>query len=339
MIEIRRCLSNEIELVMTFINNHWKSGHILTTNRPLIDWQHKTSIGDYNYMMAIKGKEILGILGYINTSRYDPALKATNTLWLALWKVIESKRIAGLGLRILRTLTNLEPHSTIAVNGINSSHPSIYKALNWTVGELQCFFLVNTHVKNAPIKYPETYSLPYPKTGSSAFYEMKEKDLEDLEMSSICTADIANPKTPTYFCNRFLKHPFYNYRVFRIEGPTHNPALISVRVAKQNNSSALKIVDFIGDPRAISSSGSALQDLLTSESAEYLDFWQSGIPENFLNTAGFACLDPEGPVVVPNYFEPYEQKNGRILFAYKSKKDLPAIICRADGDQDRPSII
>ena len=49
--------------------------------------------------------------------------------------------------------------------------------------------------------------------------------------------------------------------------------------------------------------------------------------------------DPESEVIVPNFFEPFIQRNGRILCAIKTQTGLPAIICRADGDQDRPNRI
>ena len=43
-------------------------------------------------------------------------------------------------------------------------------------------------------------------------------------------------------------------------------------------------------------------------------------------------------LVIPNYFEPFEQKNIDIKFAYKTAQSLPPVrLFKADGDQDRPS--
>ena len=40
--------------------------------------------------------------------------------------------------------------------------------------------------------------------------------------------------------------------------------------------------------------------------------------------------------IVPNFFQPFVQKNIKIEFSYKSKYDN-FVIFRGDGDQDRPS--
>jgi len=336
MTEIRRCQAEDIEHVMAFIDHHWQSGHALAVSRELMDWQHGEPGGDYNYLIAVREQSVLGILGYITSRRFDPALAEKNVVWLALWKVLENVGETGLGLRMLNTLARIEPHTMLAVNGINAAHPPMYRALRYQTGELKQFYVVNMLKQQRLLKAAAEQKLPVPKTGLSRFIEMQEKDLSAFDPAQLVTG-IANPKSPVYFSNRFLSHPFYKYRVFRIDGEAHNSALIATRVAEHNNSRVLRVVDFAGDPKAIASSGSAINDLMIEESAEYADFWQQGIADEYMEEAGFEQLDPEGDIVLPNYFEPFLQRNGHMLYALKSQSDLPAIICRADGDQDRPN--
>jgi hypothetical protein len=338
MIDIRRCQGDDIELVMTFIDRHWQSGHSLSKSRALMNWQHGELGGEYNYLIAIRGQMVLGILGYIPSRRFDPELAKKNVIWLALWKVLDNAGVAGLGLRMLSTLANIEPHSMLAVNGINAAHPPMYRALRYQTGELKQFYVVNTQSELRLLKTSAKQNIPTPRTGLSRFVEMQDKDLIALDPDLLMT-NITNPKSPVYFLNRFLSHPFYKYRVFLIDGSSHDSALITTRVAEHNGARALRIVDFSGDPKAIASCGGAINDLMIEESAEYADFWQLGLPDKYFEEAGFALLDPEGDVIIPNYFEPFLQRNGRMLYALKSQTDLPAVICRADGDQDRPNCL
>jgi len=148
-------------------------------------------------------------------------------------------------------------------------------------------------------------------------------------------------KSPQYFLHRFLLHPMYRYQVFLATGENHGPALFALRVARHGHACALRIVDFCGDPAAIAGSGAALKKCMVQEGAEYADFWQMGLDEQNLLQAGFAPVDPQGPVIVPNYFEPFVVSNARIWCAMRKNYPLApdAIICRADGDQDRPNVI
>ncbi len=337
MIEVRRCQKEDIGLVMGFIDSHWQSGHPLAVSRVLMDWQHADIDGKYNYLIAVREQTVLGILGYITSRRFDPALAQCNVIWLALWKVLDDVGVAGLGLRMLNTLASIEPHTMIAVNGINTTHPPMYRALRYINGELKQFYVVNEYSEQRLLKSSGQH-LPLVQKGLSRLEEMLEKDLIGFDLG-VGAMDVANPKSSIYFANRFFSHPFYQYRVFQIVGSTHGPALLVTRVAEHDGARALRIVDFAGDPKAISELGSAINALMKEENAEYTDFWQLGIPDKYLEDAGFMLHDPEGEVVIPNFFEPFLQRNGRILCALKTQTNLPAIICRADGDQDRPNRI
>jgi hypothetical protein len=52
--------------------------------------------------------------------------------------------------------------------------------------------------------------------------------------------------------------------------------------------------------------------------------------------AGFIPVNPSGGDIVPDHFEPFEQRNAPIRFAIKT--DRPVVIFKGDGDQDRPNV-
>jgi hypothetical protein len=344
-IDVRRCRHDEIPFVMDFIHRHWQTDHVLSVSLELMNWQHGTSDGSYDYLIAVRRPtEILGVLGYIVSRRFDSALAGRNVIWLALWKVLEVAGEAGLGLRMLNQLTKFEPHLTLAVNGINAAHPPMYKALRFQTGELKRFYVMSPASEFKLLQLPQggiqglLKTLPLPLPGSSRFIEMTAEDLAELDTSQI-VVNAANPKSPAYFATRFLRHPFYRYRVFLIEGSSHGSALLATRIAQHENSRALRIVDFAGDPVAIASIGEAIAVLLQEEGAEFADFWQQGLPDEHFASAGFSLLDPDGPVLLPAYFEPFSARNSRLLYALRTSAPGPAVICRADGDQDRPNLL
>jgi len=338
MITIERCGEDDVEDLMGFIDTHWKRGHILGQNRALLDWQHKCDDGTYNYLLARRDGDLLGVLGYIPTTRYDAAIGAEKIVWLALWKIWEDSGVTGLGLRMLYALYRLEPAVGYAVNGINFTHPPMYRSLGYRAGELEQYFVVNPRAESKIIT-SEAFDvpLPHPRRGSAVFLDMTAADL--AAMSPVPFGEPSVPaKGPRHFSERFLAHPFYSYRVLQIAVEGRARGLMAIRVCEHDGTKVVRIVDFAGDESALAECGTAVDRLLEETGAEYADFWQFGLSPNCLRSAGFDLAGPQGPVV-PTYFEPFLSARGRIVFAIKSGQDANVRIFRADGDQDRPNFV
>lgn len=328
MIEVRRCTDSEVPKLMSFIDKYWRRGHSLATSRALMDWQHRAEPA-YHFLLAWDGDQLLGVLGYIPTRRYDDFLSKENVLWLSLWKIQDNCRVTGLGLRMLRALEQLEPHVAIAVNGINFTHPPMYKALGYHTAELSQFYMINPakprHLLQGPASAPRF-------AGAATCKALTEDDLQRFLLPLSATPH----KTPQYFIERFLRHPFYQYHVYLLEHGGMQ-ALVATRSATHEGHNALRIVDFAGDPNVLAESGNAFSKLMEQYDSEYVDFWQHGLPNELLDRAGFEVVNADDPIIVPNYYEPFISENGRIICAYKKKTQTPFIVCRADGDQDRPN--
>ena len=338
MIAIERCGEGDVEDLMQFIDTHWKRGHILGHNRALLNWQHKCEDGTYNFLLARRGGQLLGVLGYIPTTRYDAALGPEKLVWLALWKIRDDSGVAGLGLRMLHALYRLEPAAGYAVNGINFTHPPMYRSLGYMTGELEQYFLVNPRAERKLIS-GEAFdvTLPVPRPGSAVFLDMTAADLAAMPSVSFGEASVP-ARSPRHFSERFLEHPFYFYRVLQISVDGRARALMAVRVCEHDGTKVVRIVDFAGDETVLAECGTAVDRLLEETGAEYADFWQFGLSPNYLKSAGFDVAGPQGPVV-PTYFEPFLSARGRIVFAIKSGQDANVRIFRADGDQDRPNLV
>ena len=77
--------------------------------------------------------------------------------------------------------------------------------------------------------------------------------------------------------------------------------------------------------------------MLEEYDAEYIDLYSHGVQIELLEQAGFINRKKVNNLIIPNYFEPFEQKNIDLTFAYKTIQTLPPVrLFKADGDQDRP---
>ena len=334
MADIRTCQDDDIESVMAFINLHWRKDHVLATSRKLMDWQYKQAGGLYNFVLAYEGNDLLAILGFIPVDRYDAALRDRAAVWLALWKLRSDVKTAGLGLRMLRFLERTHSIKTIAVNGINAAHPPMYQALGYRTGTLRQSYFFNPKIGSKLLAIVDpAVAVALPQPGHAVMQEMDQQTLQQLHWPP------GNQnKTPGYFAERYVRHPFYRYQVHLISHGTLQ-ALLATRVARHGKALALRIVDFMGDVDVLAQMGSCLEDLMQQQGAEYVDFLNAGIPEGLLAQAGFAELDFDGPLIIPNRFEPLERKNHRVFFAIKTSNTSTPLIFRADGDQDRPNLL
>ena len=129
--------------VSKFINDEWKEDHILSKSKELFDWQYLNENNTYNFIILKNKNEILGILGFIPSYRYDKNLINKNIIWLALWKISERIEIKGIGLKMLSFLQKNVAHIGIGANGINKSLPNMYRALRYQAGHLNHYYSVN----------------------------------------------------------------------------------------------------------------------------------------------------------------------------------------------------
>src|SRR5919198_440978 len=113
-VTITRCRRDDVDELVRFIDAHWARGHALVASRRLLDWQHRTTDGGYSFTLARRGREIVGMLGFISTRRFDPALERDNVVWLTMWTIRDDPRAFDRldGARLLRSAGEI-PQKTV----------------------------------------------------------------------------------------------------------------------------------------------------------------------------------------------------------------------------------
>ena len=336
------CRADDLPDLLRFLDEHWKRGHAFTICRPLLDWQHR---GDDAYSFVLARREhdgdLIGILGFLPTRRFDPALADDNTLWLTTWKVRDDAADAGLGLRMLRFLTDAERHVAVGAITVNAGTQPIYARLGYRVGELHHYVLPNPDaapfglaaIDGAIVRHGE----PDDASRTVDAVAVDAEELLDGPMSFELQGGRGSVphKTARYFAGRYLRHPIYRYGVYALLDQAAPCALMATRLAEHEGRRALRIVDYVGSADVLARAGRAIREIIGQQGAEYADVYNAGIDPAVFARAGFAHVDPEGGMVVPDHFEPFERRNVRLWFSMKSESD--PVLFKGDADQDRPN--
>ncbi|NDJ28027.1 hypothetical protein DMB95_07815 [Campylobacter sp. MIT 12-8780] len=331
--EIRFCHIDEADLLMNFIENHWKKGHILAHSKELLDFQHLDKENKrYNFVVAFntQSKEFDAILGFIPLSKYDISLKSLNEYWLAIWMVKKEFAKHGIGLKLYYHFIKCFEPSSIGIIGISEDAKKIYKAFKYKIDFLQHFYIKNETLKDFKIA---SFSQNLQALSSSSTHKIEQISLASFKNTKLFLAHSPR-KSLDFFINRYEKHPFYTYEFFGIFEKDFLQCILVMRENKIQGAKCLRIVDFAGTfPNNLYAQ---FQTLLQKRQCEYLDLLCYTENASEILKAGFICKNEQD--LVPNYFEPFEKKNVNIEFAYKTEaKDY--ILCKADGDQDRPNIL
>jgi hypothetical protein len=328
--------------LMTFIRDYWSANHVLARSDALMDWQHRDEgNARYNFMAARDDeKGIVGILGFILASRYDPSLSGNaDTLWLTTWKV-RPDFAHGLGLLLLRKLDQLTAPKWIGTVGLNLATRGIYQALGYHVDILSRHYMLNGAVTSFRLAtVPDAFRAGSTLASGAALQELRPDNFWSLTGNLGLDEGAQVPrKTRAYIYRRYLAHPFYRYRAVLITDRQH-AAICVVRQCDFEGASALRMVDFLGAAAALARAGAQFQELLRQTGAEYIDFFCSGMRSE-LQAAGFLELPPaaKSPIVLPGYFEPFERSNVELAFSLRGPGDT-RIVCKGDADQDRPNLL
>ena len=327
---------NDTDEIMNFIDLEWKKNHILSRNKEffLYEYRNKELL---NFIISKSEGKINGILGFLLSSSDD-----NPTVWTTMWKVSKSNGSPVLGLQLLDYLLSLGYKSVVS-NGINPSTEIIYKYLGYFVGELNHYFIPNNKLKFFRIaKFKKDIlhenfigEIPH----SITYREISTKELNQFFKSKKHIKTIPN-KDYEYVKKRFYDHPIYNYKLYGVFKTSEILSIMIVRIVNYGLSSCLRIVDFYGLEETIRIHTANLIKKMYLSGFEYIDFLTFGLSNNTLKRAGFKLLNhSQKEIIIPNYFEPLVKKNLKVRFFSNTKKIDGLRIFKADGDQDRPSVL
>lgn len=343
---IKICEKEDIDDLMLFINDYWQENHILSKDEDLLKWQYYNEIKNrFNFVLAKEktSKEIIGILGYIPTYKFDASLEKEKYIWLSIWKVRENLNITGFGFHLLNFLRQYEKPNTISAIGINENVAKIYNRLNYQVGFLNQYFMINETIKDFNLirNFDNNYCSDTKVESKKKLIDLTENfsDLYDNHRVKITTKNIEPKKTLTYYSNRYLNHPYYNYKIVAIKKDNLIISLIVYRIVKHENTGAIRIVDHFGNQKSLVGLKTQFQKLLKNQEAEYLDFFNYGYEKKCFVQTGFRKINRRMKIIIPNYYEPFKPKNVKIMFANKSQSKTKKILFKGDSDQDRPNLM
>jgi hypothetical protein len=331
MIKIRFATPEDRENIIGFLHDNWSDESILVRSRKIFEFQYTENC---NFVIAVdEDDKIYGLKGYfLFNNEEQPDVAA------ALAIVLQGVR-PMLGMEIQRFLEKETNSRWVCSTGLNpNTSVRVYKLFRnaYTVDKLKHYYRLSesSEYKIAAIKNKNIISV--------APNETKLLHLQSIdELCDIFDLNAIKGNRPfkdaAYLNYRYFDHPLYEYTVLGVKKPICPvTSLIIGRKVEQNGSKAFRIVDFMGEQEDLSFVGAALDDLLCSNDFEYVDMYCYGIDHEHLTLGGFS-LKADDVNIIPNYFEPYVKKNVNIYFFYTGLDK--AIICKADGDQDRPNVV
>jgi hypothetical protein len=333
---IRLAVKSDIDDIMNFIRDNWKEDHILATNKAFFCYEHE--FGDkVNFMLAIEKEteEIEGILGFIQAS-LDEECK---DIWGVMWKVRENS-LPFLGVELKKRLikeTNCRCEIGVGANP-KTAIPILKLILKYKVGKMNHFY---------QLADKEEYNIAIINNKKIVNIANNEKQNKLIRFDTIDglinnydfkkNIDKIPYKDSWYFNKRYFSHPVYKYLVWGINSTRCGiEALLVGREIELKGTKILRIVDFVGNQDALSGLYVEMQELIHKNQYEYIDFYCYGIKKSLLEKSGFILRDEEDNNIIPNYFEPFVQNN---IDIWVDSNRENVVMCKADGDQDRPSII
>ena len=336
---LRYCQEYDKKALLDFIKNHWQEDHIFLKSDILFKFQHYDNFrGEYNFVIGenLVTNEIDGIIGLIPISQFDPDLSKYNEAWGGIWKVrtdVKNKEISLLGSKLFAYFKNFTSHGSLGMSDIAII---LHKLRKYNICELNQYYILNRKVVDFKIaKIPKSICLDE-EFGVNSIQDLKKiNNILDL-IDHKFDFTYHPKKSVTYLYNRFSLHPIYNYDFWGVFDDDKKISVVFViRKILINGTNILRIVDVLGELEKLNNMRKAFEELLESERAEYVDLMNAGISVEIFDKIGFKILDVAGEIVIPNYFEPYIQKNIVIKCAYKAPYKY--VMFKADADQDRPS--
>ncbi len=299
--DIRLALADDYPAICAYLEAHWRKGHIFTKSKALFDWQHWNKVKQhYHFVLGCAPDgSIHGVFGFIPNGQWDPAL-GYESIWLAIWSVCDEAKGHGLGRRLLAFIEDIYKPNFIGTNGATEMTLRMYEERGYVTGTLEQWYCMHGDTKRG------RYANPGPS------FDEPRKSLD-------------------YAFNRYNEHPFYKYR---FDDVGDGSAFVVSRRCESPNGDALRVVDFFGAPTALESVN--WERMAHEEDVDYIDIFCAGVPALCLERAGFTRRIGN-EIIIPNHFEPYENRNIEINYAVKCAQ--PWRILRGDSDMDRPNVL
>ena len=174
----------------------------------------------------------------------------------------------------------------------------IVNFFGWKFNYLSHYYIKNYSIKTSIAKITMRKEKKYPDT----IYNYKY----DRKLNALPYHPYFPKKSVTYFKNKFLNNPFFEYYALKIYLKKNLICVFIVKKIKiKKNKNILRIVDFYGDlPKK--NIGAIFKKILEYKKAQYIDFLNYGLKDNEIKNIGF--IKKNKNEIIPNHFDPYKKK-------------------------------
>lgn len=334
--EIRLGKISDIPSIMGFIEKYWKSGHIMAKNRDFFEYEFLETDGTVNIVLAInrETKTIEGMIGFL----YASSEHEIRDLWGSIWKV-RPGNTGMLGIELflrMEQLTQCRYNIGIGANP-KTTIPIVKKLLHRNIGKMKHYYRLSDK-KMEDFRIANVAYFPqniFKGSSSEASIIILDSIKKLKEHFKIDKSDPVIPyKDYDYMEKRYYRHPIYQYTICGIQMKDITRAVLVYREQWMEDRKVIRIVDYLGDRSVMGEIGFFWEQKLSDSKCEYIDFYCYGFEDRFLEKAGFSVILEKDKNIIPNYFYPFLQENIDIWIHSPVENVL---ICKADGDQDRPN--
>lgn len=324
---------NDIPLVMSFIDEHWRKNDVLAVSRQFFEWNFVWN-GVVTIIIGIDDdeKKVYGIMGYLPYTVDDEYPDCAGTIWKAI-----RCEDPLLGIHLADYMyENVQLHY-YAGAGMRKRSRRVAELNGGTVVSMDHYYRLNRNYLKEDFRIALIDEVSVPKAQDSKAELIKIQDIDDFRTvidESILLNSVFR-KDYKYINKRYFGHPIYEYDLWRIQGADcTNAAVMVTRTEHYMQSSICKIIDFFGDFSIFAIIGSALDKLMDEKGYEFVDVYSYGVNTDYYVAGGMIRCDSTSRNIIPNYFQPFEQKN---IELYLEKPYFDGLVLfRGDGDQDRP---
>lgn len=313
--------------IFEFIHTHWDLQQPFVDQPDFFAYYFEGEGDRLRFALAEAGGRLVALAGYI------PASRATlPDVWVSFWMADPASK--GAGLELMAALPALVGCRTLACNNIRPETQAFYRFLGFETGRMGHFYRL-ADKERYTVAQVGRRDVP-PAGGDGTLVPLKSAEV--LAGSGFVPPADANPyKDLWYLTRRYFSYPRQSYEVYGgvLPGGGAPAVLFAVRTIPAGGTAVLRVADFVGDAALLPRFGAALDGLLREKGAEYADFYCAGIPPAVMRQAGFAERE-EGDEenILPNYLEPPLLQNTE--YYYFTSRPAGFVMCKADGDQDRP---
>ncbi len=328
---IRQAEKKDIPYIIDFIKENWNENHIFVRNKAFFEYM-LCEDDSVNIIVAVDSdNKIYGMEGctFYNSSK-NPDSSGM------MWRCLKSKDVL-LGVEIdqyLKSYKDQRFHFGIGSNP-NTALKITKKLYKHLTGKMDHFYRLNEKEQYKICVVCHKDILRREQSSSKLIELHGEEELKSVVSDSFLKQFIPF-KDIKYLIKRYISHPIYSYHIYVIERENNmTNSILITRVVEARQARAIKIVDFIGKEEDLLGLTYEFDRLMKETDSEYIDLYCVGLKEETLNSAGFIRLQENDTNIIPNYFEPFEQKNVDIYYTTPHLNNVK--LFRGDADQDRPN--